>query len=139
MTKPGTSAPDTPTSRPDRTALGFLSSELWALAALSRSLEDAVGAVVSHSPRQDRGAIMALQHLDLLRQSLEDLARLSQALCRGAEDPPWHPPASAFDALRLGDLRRRLQNGQPPPAHPDAPDDGGDPISFFRMSRDASG
>ena len=92
--------------------LARLGRETAALAERSARIDAVVGAGGSAHD-------VALQDIDLLRQSLEDLSRFTQILAREADPDQRIDLRAATAALRLGALRQRLSGlaqdiGAPP-------------------------
>ena len=105
---------DPPTPGP---LLARLADEVAACARLLTAIEAEVALLIPASPVQNRNALDALQKIDLLAQTLGDLALCLDGLARAALPPPatagW--AAAALGPLRLGDVRLRLA-GLPVPA-----------------------
>lgn len=93
---------------PDRPfpALVFLAAELSDLPARVAAIEEVVGDLASRTDLA-ANAVMALQDLDLIRQTLEDLARLAAFSINPTDDDREVREATA-DVLRLHALRGRL-------------------------------
>lgn len=91
--------------------------ELDSLAALSAEVQLALS-LCHFAEHTDASAIRGLQGIDRITQSLEDLARLMQAL--SAELPKAHSlaPTPLLATLRLRELRLRLSMQTPSAAPP---------------------
>ena len=87
-----------------------LSEEVTTCAQLLTAIECEVAGMIKDVPDPDRPAPVTLQKFDLLAQTLADLSACLAGLGTGAFPAPatadWAD--SAFGALRLDDLRRRL-------------------------------
>jgi hypothetical protein len=108
--------------------LGFVAARLGALGPRIERIEAHAAHMVAASPG-DRERMMALQDLDLIRQELEDLARLSDAAGRA----PAAGGAALGSVLKLAALRDGLAHRTEGAAGP--PDPGGGspaaPAEFF--------
>ncbi len=93
-------------------AVAFLACELAVLPARVATLESRVGAMAGRAGL-DAEAVVALQDLDLIRQTLEDLARLAQA---AQDSRPGGPDGDLAELLTLRDMRDRLLQRRPPVA-----------------------
>jgi len=92
--------------------LCFIATALGDLRHRVEHVEAHAADLVAASPR-DAGSLIVLQDLDLLRQTIEDLARLAAV----AGENPRSGRKALASALRLAALRDRLTGGQ---AHRDA-------------------
>ncbi|GEM_PF-6501891 len=91
-------------------AVAFLASELAVLPARIATLEIRVGAMAGRAGPEAE-AVVALQDLDLIRQTLEDLARLARA---ARDAGPGGTDRDMAELLTLGDMRERLLQRGPP-------------------------
>jgi len=97
---------DVPPRRKGRSALAFLASELSGLPDRIAHLETRIGEMADRAG-PDAGTVIALQDLDLLRQTLDDLARFAEA-ARSTSCCEVHPEEDYSHLLKLRDLRDRL-------------------------------
>ncbi len=77
-----------------------IGAELSDLANICRNVENALGVVISPPKETIDQPIMALQGLDRLRQTLEDLARLTQRI--------GHSQAFSNDAIQKEEILKTL-------------------------------
>lgn len=98
------------------TLLLRLSDEVSGCALLLAAIEAEVALLVAAKPARDRRSLDALQKIDLLAQTLGDLAACLAGLGQAAFPAPgqgnW--AENALGLLRLDDLRKRLA-GLPAP------------------------
>ena len=87
--------------------LGRISEELSDLAIVAATLEETVGQITERSAEVPAEVLRKLQALDLLRQSIEDLAAVTRCAAGGASDA-----AAVQSAVHLHDLRARLSHGR---------------------------
>ena len=100
-------------SSDDETTLALLlhriGDELYDMSITCRNVEDALGIVIAPSLKQIDQPIVALQGLDRLRQTVEDLARLTRAIARGqALSSIYIPTHDINKAVVLNGLEMRL-------------------------------
>lgn len=74
--------PDDETTLPLALLLHRIGDELYDMSTTCRNVENALGVVISSPEKQIDQPIMAIQGLDRIRQTVEDLARLTRAIAR---------------------------------------------------------
>jgi hypothetical protein len=90
-----------------------IAEELRLLEWMARDLQDRIAPHLAQLPRELETGV-SVQSLDLICQSLDDLARLmgeTASTHRMSTDVD----AAVFDTLRLADMANRLRNGNAPP------------------------
>lgn len=84
-------------------------NELDDMSMTCRNVEDALGDIIGHPEKQIDQPIMALQGLDRMRQTLEDLARLTDVIaCLQACSKAELRPQDVKNAVILSGLAERL-------------------------------
>lgn len=109
-------------SSDDETALTLallihrIGDELYDMSTTCRNVEDALGAVISNPGKPIDQPIMAIQGLDRLRQTVEDLARLTRVIARGQALSYADIPIQDINrAVVLADLANRLTRSETKP------------------------
>lgn len=117
---------------PATVVLGFLSETLGELARRVERVEAHVASLIDRKAVQDRAGMMALQDLDLVRQTAEDAARIAEIACKhdGGER------AGLMGSIRLASLRDGLASTTMPgeAACRDAAPQGDGRVEFFGAS-----
>jgi hypothetical protein len=102
--------PRLPALRGPETLLLRVSEELAGCVCLLSTIETEVAVLLAASPRSSPASVAALQQIDLLAQTLADLALCLDGLGRSPLPAPGRPDwaEAALHPLRLEDLRARL-------------------------------
>lgn len=102
-------------SSSDETALTLalllhrIGDELYDMSITCRNVEDALGVVINNSGKPADQPVMAIQGLDRVRQTVEDLARLTRTIARGQELLDASIPIQDINrAVVLTSLAKRL-------------------------------
>ncbi len=101
--------PDTSTSSDDCGMIRLenlhmrLAAEFCDLAKICRDVENALGAMIEHPDSPPTQPIVSLQGLDRLRQSLEDMSRLSELLS--------HAQGLTGNTIKRNDIRNSIVLG----------------------------
>ncbi len=114
----------------------FLARELADLSRRVAMVERSVGAMLGTGERPDSLALMTIQDLDAIRQSLEDLGRFSSALHNPGVAGNTGDPKTFSELLRLSSLRERFLLGVAPPARDGTPAENHGSVALFRSQRD---
>lgn len=114
----------------------FLARELADLSRRVAMVERSVGTMLGARERPDSLALMTIQDLDAIRQSLEDLGRFSSALHNRSVAGETGDPKTFSELLRLSSLRERFLLGVAPPARDGTPGENQGSVALFRSQRD---
>lgn len=106
-------SPDNDSSLPLALLLHRIGDELCTLTTTCRNVENALGVVIDTPENPVDQSIMSIQGLDRMRQTLEDLARLSRVISRKQTLASVEIPSNEImNVVVLAGLVERLTNSQ---------------------------